>query len=314
MNIYPQDLGPNACAQVRQWRLAMVESAFGTLLQMADAQRDKEMMRSMLTPSLRDLSWKMLPGTYTLAFIGACLTFSLAIPFSGFDSLTTPLAWGAIGGFGSGGIGYWLRQRKKRSMLGRALEAHEITIISRKSDELAREYFQVVQTLMQISRPQEAQEEVNLRQALHHLGKTMESLPPLPPMDIMADLATLQAKAEGLTAQSHREEDGVIAASLQRQAEALARRAQMIRRMVTLVRRHQTLRDEITIQVKAFQTNLMAAQIHGSVTSTDFSDLAASIAQVAQETLALADARAELEATAPVLNDREDTQTLSTGT
>ena len=162
-------------------------------------------------------------------------------------------------------------------------------------EALTAEDLAIIKTLIAMPSPGDALAVQNIRKTLRRLGEAIENLPSQPTENIFVDAAALRNEATQLAAKAQSGSDPAVAASWERQAEALTRRAETITRTVTLVRRNQTLREEVAAQVKTFQTSLAAAQINSSQMSGDFAALAVSVAQVAQEADALADACAELD-------------------
>ena len=184
----------------------------------------------------------------------------------------------------------------KRSLFFRSSVTFEEVdrVDSGNIDPLVKEYLSIIQTLASVP-PQEASADQNIRKAVHSLGLAMGKLPVQPAESLMLQPDALRAEAAGLAEQAQREADSIVAASLERQAAALTRQAETVRRMAVLVRRNQVLRQEIAAQVKAFRFGLMATEVSGHHANADFAALAESVAQVAQEADALADARAELD-------------------
>ncbi len=138
----------------------------------------------------------------------------------------------------------------------------------------------------------DAQQEV--RAAVQTLGTTVFALPIEDPKTVVDDPARLQAEASRLSAEADAEPDAVIGASLRRRAESLARRADTAAKTSLLLRRNQALRQETAEQMEALKTSLTAFRVGGQPSVPELADLAAGIQRVAREANAITEARAEV--------------------
>jgi hypothetical protein len=293
MNIYLQDLGPLACARILQVRMAQ-----NGLVPPEKIGRVLSGIEVIPTPPM-PMSFAQIvrPAALTGWIWGiAGIVFAVTV--------TIFLSWNFLGGIGlgaffglNGGIlGFFSSFGKRSNVYRREINIQEVILAEKSSHEpLTTEYLAIAKTLIEMPPPSDVFVEQNIRKALHSLGAAIESLPPQATEHITADAAILKQEAHQLAKKASGETDTVVAASLTRQAEALTRRAETVARTATLVRRNQILRDEVAAQVKAFQTSLAAAQINGGQVGGDFDALAESVAQVAQEANALAEAQEELE-------------------
>ncbi len=285
MNIYPQDLGQGPCARILQWR---------------------GMMKGLGPDKLTEDSH--LKGGSHYGFIGAMFGFSIGmgqsaflhfLPFSMDASLVAGGA-GALIGYG----GVFIAERLSLSKLRvKKINEQEISnVLKGETDSLKKDYLGIVSALISMPSPPTTSEEQSIRNAVRSLGAAIEKLPAQPAEGAFVDPLTLTVEADGLTEKAENEADLVVAASLSRQAKSMRRRAETTTRTAAFARRNLILRQEIAGQINAFQTSIAAASMNGYQEYADFTALAESVAQVAQEANALADARTELDAPLTPLN------------
>ena len=138
----------------------------------------------------------------------------------------------------------------------------------------------------------------NVREAIQSLGTAIaiEALPPRMLDGVPDSLAKLQSLSVKLTADAPLETDPVIAASLNRRAEALQGQIETIMRVKVIMRRNTALRDELTDQIGALQTSLAAASLDQDTSGPELALLASSIRRVASEANAVTAARVEVDA------------------
>ena len=296
MDIFPQDLGPNISGRIVQLRIAMDNpslKSFNRLFPAPPVGQPTEPVQ--VVPLNRALNRRLLRNVLRSSYFSGLGALVLIIALA-MNNITWP-DWGIlIAGSGGGGIACLMSLRRRRLTYQGKVTRQEIQVLAapRGQDDVTQEYLQIVLTLLALT-PPDGQAK-SIQSALRSLGAAIDKLPAPPAAGVFADAATLHAEASRLTDEAGREADGVVAASLGRQAKALTRRAETTARAATLVRRNRILRDEVAAQVKAFQTSLAAAQINGGHAGADFDALAESVAHVAQEADALADAQVELEA------------------
>jgi len=162
-------------------------------------------------------------------------------------------------------------------------------------DPLQGKYLELVQTALALPPPSEAPVERTVRAAIHALGTAIEGLPQHRGSLLSDNPGVLSAEADRLAALSRTETDAVIAASLERRAEAHTRRAETVVRAQTLLRRNEALRDEMADQIDALRTSLIASGITQELEDAGLADLAANVQRIATEVNALSAARAEVE-------------------
>ena len=212
-------------------------------------------------------------------------------------SLGTDAMAAGAGGLLCYGCGRILDRFSHSKLRVKKVTEQEISFVSKsETDSLKKDYLGIVSALISMPSLSTMSEEQSIRNAVRSLGLAIEKLPMQPADGAFVDPAALRAEAAGLTAKAENEADPVVAASLFRQTDAMRRRAETTARTASLARRNQILRQEIAGQINAFQTSIAAVSMNGSQEVADFEALAASVAQVAQEADALADARAELDA------------------
>jgi hypothetical protein len=179
-----------------------------------------------------------------------------------------------------------------------------------QNSELERAYLNLVLTA--VRRPAAAsgvpEAETEVRDALRALGEAIDRLP----LDSsgggqVVDAATLRRESAAVIEQANREPDDVIADSLRRRAEALARSADAAERSSLVLRRTAALKSELLAQTEALRLGLAAFDAGaGMFASTaawgagaDLSRLAESVRDVAREAQNAAVARNELDGIVP---------------
>ncbi len=181
-----------------------------------------------------------------------------------------------------------------RAMHGRMTETEIAFLTDGARDPLARDYFALVAATMHLPPMSQPDVHTGVREALRALGRTLESLPPHVAGTGEEDPAALEQDAQRLAQEVARENDPVIAASLERRIDSLQQRAETAERAAILTRRNQALRHEIAEQMAALRTSLAAAGIGEGDSDPLLTSMAASIRRVATEAGALADAHTEL--------------------
>jgi hypothetical protein len=165
------------------------------------------------------------------------------------------------------------------------------------ADELINAYLTLVAEVIQLEGAS-ARVEDDLRRMLKSLGETMATLPPNPAIP-MVDTGRLVAEAEAIFERAKAESDRVIAASLTRQAESLVQQATGAQNAFKIARRTGVLRQELLTQIQTVRSSLPAlsrtAVVEGQAGQLGrFAAVADSVADVAREAAALADAQEEL--------------------
>lgn len=192
-----------------------------------------------------------------------------------------------------------VRPRRVFRQMHAALAEREVQQIREQvRDLLTGEFLSVVELLVSLTAMPDAEAEKNLRRALSALGEAIEELPQQNPRAALGNPAKMRDQAARLSGAGIRESDPVVAASLARQAQSLARRAETVYNIAVLLRRNETLRDEVAEQIEALRTSIAAFSVGSRQGPQDLADLAARIQYVAQEANAIAVARTELEGSA----------------
>ena len=183
--------------------------------------------------------------------------------------------------------GYWLR------LVCRFVSPSEIEELqSSASDDLELAYLHLVADAAHQGVAPEAAERV--RAALRAVGEAIDALPAVALPRASAD--TL--RVEAAQAEARAESDAVVAASHERRAEALERSASAAGRSQTLMRRTAALRGEMLAQIESLRLGLAGFETaNGDVSS--LTSLADAVRAVAEESVSVADARAELDAALP---------------
>ena len=186
-------------------------------------------------------------------------------------------------------------RRVFRRMHGALTERDVQQLREQVRDPVAGEYLSVAELLISLPAAPDAESDRNLRRALSALGEAIEELPQQNPRAALGNPSQMRDQAARLSGAGIRESDPVVAASLARQAQSLARRAETVYNIAVLLRRNETLRDEVSEQIEALRTSIAAFSVGSRHSPHDLADLAASIQHVAEEASAIAVARTELE-------------------
>lgn len=269
MDIYPDDLAPADTARVQQVR--------GLLAGIHDGYGHSTFIGALL-------------GIVPATFVTQWLTLA--------PDVTTGLLTMAAGtGYGLGCV--WHR-RARRSYRGKPMTTTEIDLIRKdETDPLRLEYLGLLSALVSGRATQETSEAASIRAAVRDISLGIAALPGQPPIDLLLDAGTLNTEAARLSAEAAGERDPVVAASLQRQADARRQRAEAVGRSAALARRNDTLRREMTEHVRALKTLCGAAALEDGGGNYDMTALVENIKQVAGEAKSLVEARQELAAALP---------------
>lgn len=165
-------------------------------------------------------------------------------------------------------------------------------LIGASTEDLDRAYLTLVRDAV---RQREVPDSVaaEVRAAIQQLGAALDSLPPRA-AETALDAAALQKEAESVRAQGLAESDPVVAESLLRRADALARSAKAVGHAGQQIRRALAVRQELAAQVDALRLGLTAYYAGGD-DAVHLSHLAEAARGVAHEATSLAAARAELD-------------------
>ena len=235
--------------------------------------------------------------------------------------------FGAALALGAGGVGGWLGavalpRAALRSLLERPVSESEIEwargaepspalawrrlanrLLERlggglppaHGDPLHRAFLDLVQEAIRCDDvPPEA--EASVRAALCDLGDAVAGLPV--PVGETDEAIALRQRAGDLAALARTETDGVVAASLLRQADALLREADAKDAANRQARRVRALRSELAAQIAALRAGLSALGA-GRADAAVLARSADTVRGVAREAASLAAAREELDATVP---------------
>ena len=269
MNIYPQDLGPEAQAQVLQARTvfpADTEEYAGAPIQTFPVAAG--VFTALAVSVIVGGIFHSLPLTVVLFIV-------IAMVMSVRSILMAPL-------------------RGQKPVM--PLTTHEVREAQQAAkDTLTRRYLELVITAINTLALQEAEAEQSVREALLALGTSLAALPPHPSQDMTDNPTALKAEAAHLATEAATEDDAVVASSLRRRAEALTRQAEIAARTATLLRRNDSLRQEIAGQIGALNTCLAAFRVGGSQSVYELAGVAASIQSVAIEASAITQAREEID-------------------
>lgn len=161
-------------------------------------------------------------------------------------------------------------------------------------DELEQAFLRLVADAVRQSIAPEAADRV--RAALRAVGEAIDALPAVAVPRASVD--TLRVEAAQAQADARAESDSVVAASHERRAEALERSASAAQRSQILMRRASALRGEMLAQIESLRLGLVGFETaSGDVSS--LASLADAVRVVAEESVSVADARAELDAALP---------------
>ncbi len=211
--------------------------------------------------------------------------------------------WGAITGLSMS----VLPRRALHKVYKEPLSAAEInSLLLSKMIGVDRAYIELIREAAAQAIPPDA--ERGLRDALRALGRAIDSLPPdaTPPQNA----AVLRQKATDALAHAHQESDEIAAASLTRQANALARQAASIDRTTQVLHQTNVLRAEVLAQIAALRAGLTDYSLSGTADTILLAMLSQDAQRVADEAVGVAHARRELDVfvaaptrTAAVLKD-----------
>jgi len=232
------------------------------------------------------MTWGLVSGS-TGFWIPAALLAASGEPGIG-------LFMGALGvvmsGVGLWVPGYWLRRVCRPPVSLGEMEALQ----SSASDELEQAYLRLVADAVRQGVAPEAADRV--RAALRAVGEAIDALPAVAVPRASVD--ALRAEAAQAQAEARAETDAVAAASHERRADALERSASAAQRSQTLMRRASALRGEMLAQIESLRLGLAGFETaSGDVSS--LASLADAVRVVAEESVSVADARAELDAALP---------------
>ena len=186
--------------------------------------------------------------------------------------------------------GYWLRRVCRPPISLGEVEALQASV----PDELEQAYLRLVADAVRQGVAPEAADRV--RAALRAVGEAIDALPAVAVPRASVD--TLRAEAAQASAEARAEPDAVVAASHERRADALERSASAAQRSQTLMRRASALRGEMLAQIESLRLGLAGFETAlGDVSS--LASLADAVRVVAEESVSVADARAELDAALP---------------
>jgi len=161
-------------------------------------------------------------------------------------------------------------------------------------DELEQAFLRLVADAVRQSIAPEAADRV--RAALRAVGEAIDALPAVAVPRASVD--TLRAEAVQAQAEAQAEPDSVVSASHERRADALERSASAAQRSQMLMRRASALRGEMLAQIESLRLGLAGFETaSGDVSS--LASLADAVRVVAEESVSVADARAELDAVLP---------------
>ena len=181
-------------------------------------------------------------------------------------------------------------------------------------DALETTFLQLARDVMQTANLS-SETQMELRATLRSLGNMIAELPPseTKPLEDAADLAE---DARILAERAREEPDDLIAASLTRQAEMLLQRARSANRTNLIMRQTRVLRQEFITQMEAIRASLPGLSQRSATGEAQFTEIAATVQNIAQQAHSTAEARAELDESLrrPVTKPtQDDTQTLRVG-
>lgn len=279
MDVYPQDLGRKNCEQVLRRRT-----------QRWDSSEEPGRVRPR----------KRLSTRAVLSLVGLLLIFLFLTSFEPVFLLLVFLVGYLILGLTLDASSTVTRERRsvrhRRAAERECLSVRDVKRQKEATDDpLQRAFLELVQTALLMPTPSDITAERHVRAAIRALGSAIDGLPRHSPHLLPENPGALRAEADRLATQAQTEADGVIAASLERRAEAHARRAETVERAQTLLRRNEALRQEMVDQVETMRTSLVAAGINQDLESAELTGLAESVQRVAGEVSALSAAHAEVD-------------------
>jgi len=193
-------------------------------------------------------------------------------------------------------------RRAVRRLYEKPLSLLEIdALLPSARDDVDHTYLTLMRAAVQQTVPPGA--EAGLRDALRALGRAADSLPPATVAP--RDTDTLRRDATAARACASQEQDEVVAASWERQADALERQAAAWDRASLVTRRAHVLRAEVLAQMEALQAGLADFRTNAAPDTALLSALSDNAQRVADEASNVAQARAELEefVAAPLLQE-----------
>ena len=315
MDIYLQDLGRRRQTALLQWRVSSLKSEpswnrtqGGVIAFQAAAGRGPSPRLGWLgrlwargansPPEVAAAGLDAMRGqTYGIVYgmVGGSIGFWVpAIALAASGEHLIGFLMGASGAFLSG-FGLWVPGYGLRRVCRPPVSTAEVEALhASTADELELAYLRLVADAVRQGIAPEAAERV--RAALRAVGEAIDLLPAvaLP----RASVDTLRAEAAQAQAEARAETDSVVAASHERRAEALGRSASAAHRSQTLMRRAAALRGEMLAQIESLRLGLAGFETaSGDVSS--LASLADAVRVVAEESVSVADARAELDAALP---------------
>ncbi len=299
MRIYPEDLGLRRYGVVLNQRTGVGGHSPATVGQ---ERRPGPLVRFWtrglgLQPEEEDEAVRATRATITGTMTGLLsITAVTILPALGFvlghhepAALVT-----ASGGLVSGVAAFYAPRAVLRRLIRTPVTVNDISTLCIKpvqdGDDLEKAYLTAVATAVQHDVPAEAQ--AGVRAALHSLGDAIDRLP-AGSMKVI-DTHALRSEAREVHDKAQGEPDAVVAASLGRRADALARSADASERAGVIVARTAALRDELLAQTNALNMAILGLT-SGAVDVAGLSELAESVNAVAVHALAVGAARAELE-------------------
>lgn len=288
MDIYPQDLGREACRQVGRHRLWYVGSDAGD----APAPR-RPRAKPPGTPLRVYFFWSLVISVAAAIWLGFSFWITLFVCVIG-SVVLHPMA--CLPGGASRQA--WSRPDAPNQEQARLTVQEVAAVQTECHDPLLVRYLELVRTALTLPAGAGlgAEAERGVRDALRALGRAVENLPLRTPEALPRDAGDLRAASARMEADAQGEADPVIAASLLRRAEALRRQAETLTRVGVILRRHQALRDELGDQMGALRTSLSASALGQAGGGLELAGLAAHVQQVAREADAVTAARVEVDA------------------
>ncbi len=316
MDIYLQDLGRRRQTALLQWRVSSLNSgppgqrAEGSLITFRTAEAGKEARPRLgwlgrlwargadAPPEVAAAGLDAMRGqNYGIVYgmVGGSIGFwmpAIALAASGEHLIGLLLG---VPGVLLSGLGLWVPGYGLRRVCRPPVSVGEIEALhTAASDELEQAFLRLAADAVRQDVAPEAAERV--RAALRAVGEAIDALPAVAVPRASVD--TLRAEAAQAQAEARAETDAVVAASHGRRAEALERSASAAQRSQTLMRRASALRGEMLAQIESLRLGLAGFETaSGDVSS--LTSLADAVRVVAEESVSVADARAELDAVLP---------------
>jgi hypothetical protein len=159
------------------------------------------------------------------------------------------------------------------------------------NDPLEKAFLSLALETIRRDVPEAAQKDI--RAALRALGEAIAGLPP--PVETSDEAPALRQQAAAFAERARDETDHVVAASWERQAEALERQADAADEANRIARRVRVLRQEMATQIAAMRAGLNALDTCLADDARDLAHCAETVRTVASEAVAVARARQELD-------------------